>query len=426
MSVVFSQMPMICRTCFMENLTSVADNCPSCGSSQITSHPELLELELAHIDCDAFYANVEKRDDPALKNKPVLVGGKSRGVVMAACYVAREYGIRSAMPMYKALKACPHAIIVSPNMSKYRRIGHQIRELMNTTTPLVEPISIDEAFLDLTGTRRLHGSTAAATLARLAAEIYATVGLTVTVGLSHNKFLAKLASGLGKPEGFQIIGRKETLSFLAPQHISRIWGVGKVLQKRLERDGINRVGQLQVLGGSELIKRYGKIGAQLAGLSMGEDSRMVTPGTMRKSLSSETTFTENITDFINLKQILWKQAEKVASALKKKNIGGRTITLKLKTSDFVLITRSRTLDYPTQLADIIFSTARDLLDKEANGTAYRLLGVGLSSLEPDTVCDPIDLTETEARQRKMVENAIDDLRDRMGPNIIKKGRTLGL
>ena len=424
--MVCFRMPMVCRTCFFETTITASNNCPSCGSTRITSHPELPELELAHIDCDAFYANVEKRDDPALTNKPVLVGGKSRGVVMAACYVARDYGIRSAMPMYKAIKACPHAVIVSPKMSKYRRIGHQIRDLMKTTTPLVEPISVDEAFLDLTGTQRLHGGTAAATLARLAAEIYSTVGLTVTVGLSHNKFLAKLASGLGKPEGFQVIGRKEAKSFLASQHISRIWGVGKVLQKRLERDGINRVGQLQVLDSSELIKRYGNIGAQLARLSMGEDSRMVTPGTMRKSLSSETTFTQNITDFTRLKQILWKQAEKVSSGLKKENIGGRTVTLKLKTSDFILHTRSRSLDYPTQLADVIFATGRDLLDKEVNGNAYRLLGLGMSNLEPDIQCDPIDLASPGAQKRKTVENVVDDIRDRMGPNIIKKGRTWGL
>ena len=424
--MVCFRMPMVCRTCFFETRITASDNCPSCGSARITSHPELPELELAHIDCDAFYANVEKRDDPALKNKPVLVGGKSRGVVMAACYVAREYGIRSAMPMYKALRACPHAVIVPPKMSKYRMIGHQIRDLMKTTTPLVEPISIDEAFLDLTGTQRLHGSTAAATLTRLAAKIYSTVGLTVTVGLSHNKFLAKLASGLDKPSGFQVIGRKEAKSFLATQHISRIWGVGKVMQKRLERDGINRVGQLQVLGSSELIKRYGNIGARLARLSMGEDSRKVSPGTMRKSLSSETTFTDNITDVTRLKQILWKQSEKVSNGLKKENIGGRTVTLKLKTSDFILLTRSRTLEYPTQLTDVIFSASRELLDKEVNGAAYRLLGLGLSSLEPEIHCDPMDLAEPDAQQRKMLENVVDDLRDRMGPNIIRKGRAFGL
>ena len=315
-------------------------------------------------------------------------------------------------------------MVIRPDMKKYGVVGRAVREMMRNVTPLVEPISIDEAFLDLSGTERLHGASPASTLARLAADIRGQHGITVTVGLSHNKFLAKLASGLNKPHGFTVIGREETVSFLADQPVSRIWGVGKVLRKRLERDGITRIGQLQGYDETELARRYGEIGARLARLSHGRDSRKVVPGRDRKSLSSETTFSEDITDVGQLKRILWRQTEKVSAGVKKEEIGGRTVTLKLKTARFAIRTRSRTLPHPTQLADVIFAAAAPLLEKEADGTAYRLLGVGLSEFAPAAHCDPIDLADPESQRRKQVETAVDDLRARFGRDAIGKGRML--
>jgi DNA polymerase-4 len=417
-------MTSLCRDCLSTDVANDASSCPQCGCANLVFHPELHSLFIAHIDCDSFYASVEKRDNPDLVEKPVLVGGRKRGVVMAACYLARQYGVHSAMPMFKALKSCPDAVVIQPDMKKYRRIGLNIREIMREVTPQVEPISIDEAFLDLSGTERLHGGSAARTLARLAADINTAHGITVTVGLSHNKFLAKLASGLNKPHGFTAIGVEETIPFLAKQPVSRIWGVGKVFQRRLEKDGITTIAQLQEYDGTELVRRYGEIGGRLARLSRGNDSRKVTPGGGRKSLSSEITFREDLSNPDKLKRILWRQAEKVSAGVKKEGIGGRTITLKLKTSRFRTFTRSRTLPHPTQLADVIYAGAAPLLEKETNGIEYRLLGVGLSEFAPADHCDPIDLADPGAEKRKQVESAVDALREKFGTDAIGKGRRL--
>lgn len=401
-----------------------ASVCPACGSAALISHAELPSLTIAHLDCDSFYASVEKRDNPELMDKPVLVGGQKRGVVMAACYVAREFGVHSAMPMFKALRACPDAVVVKPDMAKYGRIGRDIREMMRTVTPLVEPISIDEAFLDMTGTERLHGGSPARTLAGLVEEIEKRHGITVSIGLSHNKFLAKLSSGLNKPHGFTVIGRAETVTFLAGQPVSRIWGVGKVLQRKLERDGITMIGQLQQMSPEDLTHRYGEIGSRIARLAQGSDTRKVVPGSSRKSLSSETTFADDISDPERLSRILWRQAEKVSAGVKKENIGGRTVTLKLKTARFAIRTRSRTLPRPTQLADAIYAAAAPMLSKETDGTAFRLLGIRLSEFAPQEDCDPIDLADPDSQRRKKAEGALDDLRARFGSDVIGKGRRL--
>lgn len=417
-------MTSLCRTC-LADFADLAENlCPACGSTAIVSNPELHRLSIAHVDCDSFYASVEKRDDPSLMDKPVLVGGRKRGVVMAACYVARRFGVHSAMPMFQALRACPDAVVVKPDMAKYGRIGRDIRRMMRDVTPLVEPISIDEAFLDLTGTERLHGGSPAQTLARLARDITDEHGITVSIGLSHNKFLAKLSSGLNKPSGFTVINRQETVSFLKTQPVSRIWGVGKVFQRRLERDGITLVGELQALSEEELTGRYGEIGGRMARLSHGRDNRKIVPGAGRKSLSSETTFAEDISDVTGLSRILWRQAEKVSAGVKKEEIGGRTVTMKLKTARFAIRTRSRTLPDPTQLADTIYNAAAPLLEKEADGTPFRLLGIGLSDFAPAADCDPIDLADPDLQRRKKVEGAVDDLRARFGRDAIGKGRML--
>ena len=343
---------------------------------------------------------------------------------MAACYLARKYGVHSAMPVFKALKACPDAVVIQPDMKKYATVSRSLRQMMRKLTPLVEPISIDEAFLDLAGTERLHGSSPALTLLRLAASIHDEHGITVTVGLSHNKFLAKLASGLNKPNGFTLIGRKETISFLSKQSVSRIWGVGRVFQKRLERDGITQIGHLQAHDAKDLVRQYGEIGGRLSRLAFGRDERKVIPDIERKSLSSETTFGENTSDPTRLKRVLWQQVEKVSTGMKREKIGARAVTLKLKTAQFAVRTRSRTLPNPTQMADVIYAVAAPLLKREADGTEFRLLGVGLSELVSEEHCDPLDLADPGSQRRRQVEVAVDDLRARFGHDAIGKRKML--
>ena len=413
-------MPTVCRDCC--DASAAESACSACGSRRVVSHPELDALSVAHLDCDSFYASVEKRDNPELTDKPVLVGGQRRGVVMAACYVARRYGVHSAMPMFKALRACPDAVVIKPDMAKYRRVGLQIRAMMRDTTPLVEPISIDEAFMDLGGTERLHGGSAARTLLRLAAGIGERHGIAVSIGLSCNKFLAKLASGLDKPRGFRVIGREEAATVLRDLPVSRVWGVGEAMQRRLARDGVASIGQLQEFPAEDLRRRYGKLGLRLAQLSRGLDERRVEPGSERKSLSSETTFASDISDAAELKRVLWRLSEKVSAGLKKERIGGRTVTLKLKTADFRIGTRSRTLAEPTQLAGAIYEAGAALLDREADGRRFRLIGIGLSGFEPADVCDLPDLADPDAGRRKRVEDAVDSIRERFGADVIGRGR----
>ncbi|MDH5558187.1 MAG: DNA polymerase IV, partial [Alphaproteobacteria bacterium] len=328
--------------------------CPKCGSPRLISHPELHSLTIAHIDCDAFYASVEKRDNPALANRPVIVGGGRRGVVAAACYVARVYGVRSAMPMFKALQACPDAVVIRPDMAKYSAAGRQVRELMLGVTPLVEPLSIDEAFLDLGGTEKVHGGSPARTLARLILEIEQKIGVSASIGLSHNKFLAKTASDLDKPRGFAVIGKAETMDFLAPRPVGAIYGVGRALEARLRHDGIATIGELRQVEETVLYRRYGAMGQRLYKLSRGIDDRKVDPSEQIKSISSETTFMEDIADLATLSREVWPLCEKVAQRLKKTGLAGKRVTLKLKTADFKQLTRSRTMDVPLRPAEEIY------------------------------------------------------------------------
>jgi DNA polymerase-4 len=388
-------------------------------------HPEIATLSIAHLDCDAFYAAVEKRDRPELRDQPVIVGGGRRGVVMTACYVARPYGVRSAMPMYKALQACPHAVVIRPDMEKYGRVGREVRALMLETTPAVEPISIDEAFLDLTGTERLHGGPPAETLARLQDRIERRLRITVSIGLSYNKFLAKLASGLQKPRGFSVIGRAEAVDFLRDLPVGMMWGVGPITQNRLERDGIATIGALAALGEAELVRRYGGLGHRFARLARGEDAREVESGEARKSLSAETTFEEDISGAEELKRILWRLSEKVSARLKAEAGAGRTVTLKLKTARFKLRTRAVTLAQPTQLADTIFRAAATLLEREADGTRFRLIGVGVSGFADAEDADRPDLADPDLARRAALERTMDKLRARFGRTAIAKGRGLG-
>lgn len=416
-------MSAVCRDCARVFEAVPADNCPACGGSRFFAHPELCDLEIAHIDCDAFYASVEKRDNPEIRGKPVIVGGGRRGVVSACCYIARIYGIRSAMPMFKALKACPDAVVIRPNMEKYRVVGHQVRELMQSVTPLVEPISIDEAFLDLSGTRKLHHGSPAETLVRLAKRIEDEVGINVSVGLSFNKFLAKLASDMDKPRGFAAIGRAEAVSFLAEKPVGILWGVGKALRAKLERDGIGKIGDLARYEESELVARYGSIGTRLKRFSEAKDVRNVDPESITKSISAETTFEDDVADLEALRVSLWTLSEKVARRLGRAGYACDGVQLKLKSADFKSITRSRKLSGPTRLADEIYKAAEAMLAGEADGKKlYRLIGVGAERLLPGNDADQPDLADPDRGKRVRVADAIDAVRDKFGEKAIGKGR----
>jgi DNA polymerase-4 len=417
-------MTALCRSCFGSFDDEAARRCPQCASPRLLNHPELESLAIAHVDCDAFYAAIEKRDDPSLKDKPVIIGGGKRGVVSTACYVARTYGVHSAQPMFKARELCPQAVIIKPNMEKYVAVSRLIRERLLALTPLVEPLSLDEAFLDLTGTERLHHCTPAETLARLQAAIEDEIGITVSIGLSYCKFLAKAGSDLDKPRGFSVIGRAEAVAFLAPRPASYIWGVGRAFGARLARDGVKTIGDIAKLNEATLLKRYGSIGARLHRLARGLDERRVDPVGERKSISSEVTFNEDESAPEALQKILWRQAERVAERAKACGLAGRTVALKLKRADFRLTTRHRKLEHPSELADVIFRTGLQLLTPLADGTAYRLLGVGLEDLVPAAEADPIDLADPDAQDRRKAELAVDRVRAKFGRHSIQKGRGL--
>ena len=385
-------------------------------------HPELFRLTIAHLDCDAFYAAIEKRDHPELADRPVIVGGGKRGVVATACYIARIRGVRSAMPMFKALEACPDAVVLRPDFEKYSRVGREVRTLMQSLTPLVEPLSIDEAFMDMAGTERLHHGPPALALARLQSRIETEIGITVSIGLSFNKFLAKIASDFEKPRGFSVIGEAEATTFLASRPVGLIWGVGKTMQARLAADGIRTIGALQHMDEAELGRRYGGMGLRLARLSRGDDSRSVEPHGEAKSVSAETTFDSDIADPHELKAILRALAEKVSRRLKKAELAGVAVTLKLKTADFRLRTRSRHLSDPTQLADRIFQAGSELLAREADGqTRFRLIGIGVSEFAALALADPDDLIDPAATKRARAEHAVDVIRDRFGTKAVELG-----
>jgi len=418
----------LCRQCAAP-VPDGTTRCPECRSPRLARHPELHRLAIAHIDCDAFYASVEKRDDPSLADRPVIVGGGRRGVVSACCYIARMYGVRSAMPMFKALAACPEAVVIRPDMRKYSAVGRQVAALMSETTPLVERLSIDEAFLDLTGTEALHGGSPARTLVRLVARIEREIGITASIGLSYNKFLAKVASDLDKPRGFAVIGRAEALDFLAPRPVGMIWGVGRALQAKLEADGLKTIGQVRETDERLLIQRYGAMGMRLAKFSRGEDSRVVSPHAPPRSISAETTFDKDLSDRPTLERELWPLCETVARRMKADGFAGRSVTLKLKTSDFRLRTRTRRLPSPTLLADRLFQAGRDLLAEElasAKGAPdrFRLIGIGSTDLCDPDLADPPDLLDPGLARRKKVEQAMDAVRAKLGTGAILKGRGL--
>jgi DNA polymerase-4 len=392
--------------------------CPACGSPRLLRHPELSTLAIAHVDCDAFYATIEKRDDPTLADKPVIVGGGQRGVVLTACYVARTYGVRSAMPMFEARRLCPHASVVRPEMEKYADVGRQVRAFMRDLTPLVEPVSIDEAFMDLSGTARLHGMVPAKSLAVFAERVERALGITVSIGLSCNKFLAKIASDLDKPRGFAVLGGTEAAAFLATKPVSLIFGVGKVTQARLAKDGLRTIGDLQRAGETALGRRYGDEGARLSRLARGVDDRRVSAERETKSVSAETTFDQDIAEFRQLELRLWRLSEKVSARLKDGELAGSTVILKLKTADFRIRTRAQSFDHPTQLAAKIFAAGRELLAGETDGTKFRLIGIGVSALCDANTANLTDLLDHRSAE---AEHAIDRLREKFGDDAVIKG-----
>lgn len=416
---------VLCRSCttLLKEADAETKSCPKCGSRRLITHAELTSLAIAHIDCDAFYASVEKRDRPELADKPVIVGGGQRGVVSTCCYIARMSGVRSAMPMFKALKACPEAVVIKPDMSKYIQIGRDIRERMLSITPLVEPLSIDEAFLDLSGTERLHGRSPAQTLALFAQTIEDDLKITVSVGLSHNKFLAKIASDLDKPRGFAVIGRAETVAFLAMQRVSVIYGIGRKFAQKLEQDGYRTIADLQRTDEKTLAQNYGEIGLRLARLCVGKDSRQVSPERATKSISNEQTLREDLSDYSELRVLLRRLTEKVSARAKASDYCGYRVTMKLKTKDFRTLTRSRTLSDPTNLADRIFRIADQMLVELTNGTAFRLIGVGLSELTEALIADPADLLDETATKRAQAERALDEIKAKIGTQSVETGLT---
>lgn len=416
-------MSWLCRNCFKyDEADRQPKRCPACGSPRIIAHDELLTLNMAHVDCDAFFASVEKRDDPSLLDKPLIIGGGQRGVVSTCCYLARAYGVKSAMPMFKAMQLCPKAVVIPPNMKKYSAVSRDIRVLMDELTPLVQPLSIDEAFMDMSGTSTLHKAPAAAVLAKFAKRVDDEIGVSISVGLSHNKFLAKSASDLDKPRGFSVIGEKETVSFLAEKPISFIFGIGKAMENTLAKDGLYTIAQLQRMPAEDLMRRYGETGARLSRLAFGRDNRPVMIERETKSVSSETTFNKDLGDFTKLSDELMALCEKLSERLKKQGFVGDTVTLKLKTGEFKSRTRAMHLNMPTQLAGTIYETGVHLLARECDGTLFRLIGIGMSGLAEADGIDYVDLIEPERARKAAAERAIDKIREKFGRESLVRGQ----
>ncbi|MEM6938814.1 MAG: DNA polymerase IV [Pseudomonadota bacterium] len=416
-------MAALCRDCLSH--IPPGRRCPRCNSPRVLAHPELDDLTIAHMDCDAFYASVEKRDNPALEGKPVIIGGGRRGVVSTACYVARIRGVRSAMPMFQALKLCPEAVIIKPRMDAYVEASRAIRAMMEELTPAIEPLSLDEAFLDMTGTARLHGAPPAVMLARLVRRMKDELGLTGSIGLSHNKFLAKVASDFDKPHGFSIIGKAETQAFLRDKPVKLIWGVGAVGQAALEKAGIRTFSDLLRWDKTDLTLRFSSMGERLWHLARGQDRRRVSAHEPVKSISKETTFGEDTADPDILDGHIWRLSEQVADRAKAKGLAGRIVTLKLKRADFRTLTRRVSLTDPTQLTDRIYRQARALFEQLQDPGPFRLIGCGISDLSPAETADLAgDLLDPGAAQRSAAERATDRIRDRFGSKAIVKGRAL--
>ena len=418
-------MASLCRDCSAVQSEKI-DKCPSCSSDRILFHDRLDELCVAHIDCDAFYAAIEKRDNPEIRNRPVIVGGGQRGVVATCCYIARLDGVRSAMPMFKALKACPNAVVVRPDFRKYSAVSREIRQKLEALSPMVQMVSIDEGYIDLSGTKRLHSHLPAALLATLSREIERDLKITISIGLSENRFLAKMASEMDKPRGFAVISRSDAKDILGPMPVSAIHGVGPAFATRLSKDGLNLISDVQRRERADMMRKYGESGQHLWDRAHGIDHRRVTPDRERKSVSSERTFNSDISDPQILDDRLWSVCEETATRAKAHGVAGYVVTLKLKTKTFRSLTRSVTLSEPTQLAQTLFRVARPLLQRETAGTtAYRLIGIGISDLHP-AGHDQIDLVDPGVAKRAAAERAMDKARGKFGEQAVQTGRAMRL
>ena len=409
---------ILCRDC--DSLFERAQRCPTCDGARLISHPDLTQLSIAHIDCDAFFASVEKRDRPDLRDQPVIVGGGNRGVVSTCCYIARLSGVRSAMPIFKARQLCPDAIILTPDFAKYRAASDQIRALMNDLTPLVQPLSIDEAALDLSGTESLHRAPPAVMLTRLARRIETEVGVTVSIGLAANRLLAKLAAERDKPRGFAVFG-SDAASLLAPEPISLLPGVGPALTRKLNAMAITRIGDLARLDPITARLRLGEDGPNLVARAQGIDHRPIDPTPNAKSISAETTFEDNVTDPIILHACLAQLADRLAARLRAADCAAGNLTLKLRNKRFE--TRSLAVPLPaaTQLGETIRDAAAPILRAAADGTSYRLLGIGTNRLLPARDADRGDLLDQETPRRAARQRAIDQLTAKFGPDSIHRG-----
>ena len=381
---------------------------------------------IAHVDMDAFYASVEIRDDPSLEGKPVVVGGgeDSRGVVSAASYAAREYGVHSAMPMARALVLCPHLIRLPGDMGKYQSVSREIMEVLSHYSPLVQPLSLDEAFLDLTGTSLALG-TPEETAERIQAEIWERTRLTASVGVAPVKFVAKIASDFVKPRGRTIVRPGQVEAFLEPLHLSKLWGVGPRTLSVLEELGLQTVGDLARFGEKQLVARLGQHGEHLARLARGEDPRGVIPHWDAKSYSHEETFAKDQSDPARLEGVLLDQALRVARRLRADEVAGRVVQLKLRFPPFVTFTRRTTIDDPTNDPDRIFEVVRTLFRAAWDGKPVRLLGVGVSGVGPEaeTVLDLFDHEEDRHRRRKLADT-VDQIESRFGRGKVTRAGTL--
>ncbi|MDD2878236.1 MAG: DNA polymerase IV [Acidiphilium sp.] len=411
-------MPTLCRDC--DAVFTAASVCPRCGGTRLIGHAELPTLTIAHVDCDAFFASVEKRDRAELRDRPVIVGGGARGVVAACCYIARLSGVRSAMPMFKALKLCPDATVIRPDLAKYAIVAREIRAMMNRLTPLVQPLSIDEAALDLSGTQALHNAPPAAVLSRFARAVEQQVGVTVSIGLAPNRLLAKLAAERDKPRGFAILGQ-DAAAILAPEPVGVLPGIGPALVRKLAGFGITRIGLLAALDPSAARTRLGDDGPALTARARGEDARGVDPVRATKSISAETTFNTDITDPAALARALWPLCEKLGRRLRLENFAAAGLVLKLKTARFETHTHAIKLTAPTLLPESIFEAAKPALYQTA-GPAYRLIGIGAARLVSADLADQGDLMDRESPRRAARQQAMDKLREKFGAEIIRRGR----
>jgi DNA polymerase-4 len=383
-----------------DRLDEAGRPCPACGSPRTVAHAELSALTVAHIDCDAYYASVEKRDRPELIDQPVIVGGRERGVVTTACYVARRFGVRSAMPTSRALQLCPHAVVIKPDMEKYQRESRRIRDLMLGATPTVEAVSIDEAYLDLGQSPMRDSEPAARTLARLSLQIERRVGVTVSIGLAPNKMLAKIASDMNKPRGFAVIGGSDALEVIGAMPVSVLPGVGPVMGRKLEELGLKLVSDLRAASEADLIHRFGLWARRMKAYALGEDGRRVS-GERGKSVTigAETTFINDLRTLAQMEEQLRPLCDTVARRLAKSGLAASGLMLKLRRADRRIITRACRLYDPTARADLILSAVIPVLTAELDGQAYRLIGVTATRLVSDRLADPPDLFAASALGR---------------------------